>query len=220
MTIVDAKRVLSDFSVPAASKTRSVKAEQAEGTGLTFAEMSAERKRNIQCFGCSEKGHFLSDCKKTTTKKKAGILAMVKPGDFKTTKGVVQLNTGKGGDKSVKPPEDNDVERFEDFVGEQHMNVGKFELVDEPDYDANPFGFFGINFGEFGEESPPEADPQGGSTQTGVSLTDVNSHKHKEVRFKASSGGKRLTLDGWKVHLDSCATYHTFSVKEFLRNIK
>ena len=117
---------------------------------------------------------FLNDCTKTTVAKKAEILAMVKTGDFKTIKGVVQLNAGKGGNEAVEPPEDNDVERFQDFVGEQHMNIGEFELVDEPDYDANPFGFFGINFGEFGEESPPEADPQGGSTQTGVSPTDVN----------------------------------------------
>ena len=152
MTIVDAKRVLSDFSVPTASKTHSVKAEETEGTGLTFAEMSAERKRTIQCFGCGVKGHFLNNCTKTSTKKKAEILAMVKKGDFKTTKGVVQLSAGKGGDKAVEPPEDNDVERFQDFVGEQHMNVGGFELVDEPDYDTNPFGFFGINFGEYDKE--------------------------------------------------------------------
>ena len=86
---------------------------------------------------------------------------MVKTGDFKTTKGVVQLNAGKGGNEAVKPPKDNDVERFQDFVGEQHMNVGKFELVDEPDYDANPFGFFGMNFGKFGEKLPP----RGGSSK-------------------------------------------------------
>ena len=98
------------------------------------------------------------------------------------------------------------------------MNVGK--LANEPDFDANLFGFFGINFGKSGKASPPEADPQGGSTQTGVSLIDVNSHEHKQVRFKASSGGKQLTLDWWKVYLDSCATYHTFFVKEFLRNNK
>ena len=58
ITILDAKRVLSDFSVPTALKTRSVKAEEAEGTGLTFAEVSAERKRTIQCFGCGVKGFF------------------------------------------------------------------------------------------------------------------------------------------------------------------
>ena len=58
MMIVDAKHVLSDFSVTTTSKTRSVKAEEAEGTGLTFAEMSAERKRTIQCFGYGVKGHF------------------------------------------------------------------------------------------------------------------------------------------------------------------
>ena len=77
---------------------------------------------------------------------------MVKTGDFKTAKGVVLLNAGKGGDEAVELPEDNDVDRFGDFVGEQHMNVGKYELVDEPDYEANPFGFYRINFVEFGDD--------------------------------------------------------------------
>ena len=30
---------------------------------------------------------------------------------------------------------------------------------------------------------------------------------------------KRLTLDWWKLYLDSCASFHTFFVKEFLMNI-
>ena len=84
MTIVDAKRVLADFFVTTTSK-KPVKAEEAEGTGLTFAKMLAERKKIIQCFGCGVNGHFLSDCTKTTAAKKAEILAMVKTGDFKTT---------------------------------------------------------------------------------------------------------------------------------------
>ena len=29
-----------------------------------------------------------------------------------------------------------------------------------------------------------------------------------------------MALDWWKVYLDSCATYHTFFMKEFLRNIE
>ena len=69
------------------------------------------------------------------------------------------------------------------------MNVGEFELVDELDYDANPFGFFGISFSEFGKESLPEEDCQRISTEIGVTLTDVNTHEHKQVRFKGSSGG-------------------------------
>ena len=31
--------------------------------------------------------------------------------------------------------------------------------------------------------------------------------------------GSRFTLDWWKVYLDSCATYHTFFIKEYLRGI-
>ena len=30
----------------------------------------------------------------------------------------------------------------------------------------------------------------------------------------------RYTLDRWKLYLDSCAIYHSFFAKEFLRNIK
>ena len=46
------------------------------------------------------------------------------------------------------PSDDNDVEKFVDFVGVQELNVGESE--DEPNYEVESFGFFGINFGEFG----------------------------------------------------------------------
>ena len=46
------------------------------------------------------------------------------------------------------------------------------------------------------------------SKSIGVALTDVK-----------SGGNKRLTLDLWKLYLDSCASYHTFFIKEFLMNI-
>ena len=94
------------------------------------------------------------------------------------------------------------------------MNVGEYELVDEPDYETNPFGFYGINFVEFGDDSLLVEDRQI-PTQEGVTLADVNTHYHKEVRLKESpgiklpkwsSGGKRLTLQWWKVYVDSCAT--------------
>ena len=152
MTIVDAKRVLADFSVTTTPQ-KPVKAVETEGTGLTFAELSAEGKKTIQYFVCGLKGHYLNDCTKTSAAKKAEILASVKTGDFKTNKGVVQLNAGKGSGEVVKPPEDNDVESFTDFVGEQHMNVGG--IVGEFE-DINPFSFFGRNFNEFGKKSPPD----------------------------------------------------------------
>ena len=34
-----------------------------------------------------------------------------------------------------------------------------------------------------------------------------------------SEGNKRLTPDCWKLYLDSCASYHTFFIKDFLMNI-
>ena len=56
---------------------------------------------------------------------------MVKTGDFKmSSKGVVQVEAGKGSDESVAPSDDNDVEKFVDFVGVQELNVGKSE--DDP----------------------------------------------------------------------------------------
>ena len=171
-TVVDAKRVLADFLVTTTPK-RSVKTEETEGTGLTFVEAAAERKKKIQCFGCGGRGHYLSNCTKTSTAKKAEILAMVKTGDFKTAKGVVQLNAGKGGGEAAKPPEDNDVEDYIDFVGEQHMNFGECDSGDDPFDDESDlessFTFLGINFGEWGEESPPAEDPQENSTQIGRS---------------------------------------------------
>ena len=97
------------------------------------------------------------------------------------------------------------------------MNVGRTAVervvapAVEPNFDDNPFGLFGINFGETGAETLAkivEAAPEGKSTSVGIAMTGV------------SSGGKRLTLDWWKVYLDSCASYHTFFIKAFLKNIE
>ena len=38
------------------------------------------------------------------------------------------------------------------------------------------------------------------------------------LRF-AEIPGDQFTLDWWKLYLDSCATYHTFFIKRFLRGI-
>ena len=43
--------------------------------------------------------------------------------------------------------------------------------------------------------------------------------KGSEKPVLAELPGLRFTLDWWKVYLDSCATYHTFFVKECLRGI-
>ena len=90
--------------------------------------------------------------------------------------------------------------------GTKRMNVGESE--DKPDFEDDSFGFFGINFGKFGEILTPKINTKDNSKSIGVALTDVK-----------SGGNKRLTLDWWKLYLDSCASYHTFFVKEFLMNI-
>ena len=58
-----------------------------------------------------------------------------------------------------------------DFVGGENFNVGV--LDDEPNED-DPFGFFGLTFGEFGQ-----AEPQGPSKSAtvGINLADVKSEK-------------------------------------------
>ena len=132
---------------------------------------------------------------------------MVKTGDFKTSsKGVVQVEAGKGSDESDAPSDDNDVEKFVDFVGVQELNVS--ESDDDPKFEDNLFGFFGINFGEVGKISAPKASTKDNSRSIGVALTDMKSR-----------GNKRSTLDWWNLYLDSCASYHTFFVKELLMKI-
>ena len=163
-------------------------------------------------------GHRLNKCEKTTKTRRDAIFAMVATGDFKTSKkGIVQLNTGKGGEATDAPPKSHDVEDIEDFLGVQEMSVGRTAVeravapAVEPNFEDNPFGFFGINFGEHGAETLAKitkAAPEGKSTSVEIAMTGV------------SSGGKRLTLDWWKVYLDSCASYHTFFIKAFLKNIE
>ena len=72
------------------------------------------------CYGCGGKGHLLSNCKKTPPERENAIYAMVKICDFKmSSKGVVQVEAGKGGDESEAPSDENDVKKFVDFVGVQ-----------------------------------------------------------------------------------------------------
>ena len=82
------------------------------------------------------------------------------------------------------------------------------ESDDNPKFEDNSFGFVGINFGEVGEILTPKASPKDNSKSIGVALTDVKSR-----------GENRLTLNWWKLYLDSCVSYHTFFVKEFFMNI-
>ena len=163
--------------------------------------------KTVPCYGCGGKGHLLSNCKKTPPEREKSIYAMVKSGDFKTTrKGVVQVEAGKGVDESNAPSDNNDVKKFVDFIGVQELNVG--ESDDKPNFEDNLFGFFGINFGEVGEILTPKVSSKDNSKSVGVALTDVK-----------SGGKRRLTLYWWKLYLDSCASYHTFFVKDLLMNI-
>ena len=171
-----------------------------DGTGLAFAE-TQEWIKTALCYRCSGKGHLLSICKKTPPERKKAIYDMVKTGDFKTSsKGVVQVEAIKGSDESVAPSDENDVKKFVDFVGVQELNVG--ESDDEPNFEDDSFGFFGINFGKVGEILTPRINTKDNSKSIRVTLTDVK-----------SGGNRRLTLDWWKLYLDSCASYHTFLVK-------
>ena len=121
---------------------------------------------------CGKKGHLAYDCLSSTEAKKNDVLALMKSGDFKHPKsGVVNANIAKGGDSDDEPPENvNDCEKFVDFVGGAHVNVGVLE--DEPDED-DPFGFFGLDFANIGEFG--QVDPQGLSkyTRVGIDLADV-----------------------------------------------
>ena len=72
-----------------------------------------------------------------------------------------------------------------DFIGDENFNVGG--LDDEPDED-DPFGFFGLTFGEY-----VQADPQGPSNpvKVGIALADVKSGQGE----KKSGRSRRRTLE-------------------------
>ena len=97
----------------------------------------------------------------------------MKSGNFKPPKsGVVNANVAKEGSSDDKPPENvNNCEKFVDFIGGEHFNVGV--LDDEPDED-DPFGFFGLTFGEFGQAEPQCPSK---SATVGIALADVKSKK-------------------------------------------
>ena len=100
----------------------------------------------------------------------------MKSGEFKPPKsGVVNANVEKKGSSDNEPPKNiNDCEKFGDFIGGEHFNVGV--LDDEPDED-DPVGFFGLTFVNVGEFY--QAEPQGSSKSAtvGIALADVKSEK-------------------------------------------
>ena len=51
-----------------------------------------------------------------------------------------------------------------------------------------------------------------------VALASANNKSAKTT--PRESEDIRYTLDRWKLYIDSCATYQSFFVKEFLRNIE
>ena len=88
-TVVGSKRLLLDFVASGIKSNNSnnyVKQDD-DQAGVTFSETSYdEYKKTMQYQGCGKKGHFLKECNKTSAKNKEDIFAMVKSGDFKTTK--------------------------------------------------------------------------------------------------------------------------------------
>ena len=52
--------------------------------------------------------------------------------------------------------------------------------------------------------------------KVGIALADVKSDQGE----KKSGRSRRRTLEWWKAYLDSCASYHTFFSKRYLKNIK
>ena len=53
--------------------------------------------------------------------------------------------------------------------------------------------------------------------KTNIGGTNAQS---KRWKMMAKMRSRRNTLDWWKCYLDSCASYHTFFVREFLKNIE
>ena len=63
--------------------------------------------------------------------------------------------------------------------------------------------------------------PEGESTEQPIKI-DIGgtSAQSKQGKTMAKLRSRRSTLDWWKCYPDSCASYHTFFVREFLENIK
>ena len=85
------------------------------------------------------------------------------------------------------------------------------------------------------EDSPPEDEdlngegcvlaqnltPEGESTKRPIKI-NIGGIKAQPKRWKmmAKMRSRRHALDWWKCYLDSCASYHTFFVREFLKNVE
>ena len=102
-TVVAAKSLLSDYKMD--TKLSAYIKRKDDDASVAFAKQPSyeDYKKNVQCHGCGGKGNFLKECKKTPTKKKEEIFAMVKSGTFtKTPKCIVNTSVE---DTNVEPTE-------------------------------------------------------------------------------------------------------------------
>ena len=60
-TVVEAKRLLADYTLPERSDGGNVKQED-DNAGVAFTKARLEYKNNVQCYGCGKKGYLLYEC--------------------------------------------------------------------------------------------------------------------------------------------------------------
>ena len=91
-------------------------------------------------------------------------------------------------------------------------------LKDKPRYKDSPPGGEEIAEGRIMVQS---LTPKGESTKRPIK-SNIGGTKAQSKRWKmmAKMRSRRHTLDWWKCHLDSCASYHTFFVRDLLKNTK
>ena len=123
----------------------------------------------------------------TSDAKKKEVLALMKSGKFIPPKsGVVNANIAKEGSSDDEPPKNvNDCEKFVDFIGGEHFNVGV--LDNEPDED-DPFEFFGLTFANIEEFGQVEPQGLSKSARVGIDLVGMESEKK-------SGRSRRRTLE-------------------------
>ena len=109
--MVVSKWLLLDLVAPGAkssSNNNHIKQED-DNVGVDSAKpLFDDHKKTVQCHRCGTKGNFLKECRKTSAKKKEDIYAMMKLGNFKTTKnGAVNTTV----EEDPKEPKDLCIQR-------------------------------------------------------------------------------------------------------------
>jgi len=218
-TMAGALKILQNFKAETNAGGKAAAAEAEAGVAFAQTKLAQADKADVDCFGCGGKGHYGYECKKLTPKQIEELYAKRKA-ERQQQAGVAHVNTAAGsGAASVAGSTAGSV-----------PSVVAAAPAGAPTSEPAQQGVAAIGVAG-GNANPNRLSLEQfnrlmdfmdgvGMCQVGTAVGQgVNMLEPAQQESAQESGTGRLTLDSWKLYLDSCATYHSAFVKWILTNV-